>query len=207
LADPNLITSPAVFPVVIDPVPIDVYSETKSIKKLLAKQNPIPLEIIQSIQWLSKPSYPGQTSGTILVIFLDKDLTRRMIRGSVYFEGNSLRVRAYKKSRVQCFCCQEPSQITLQCINHLLCKHCGADTDSRTSPKCVRCVTQDTMLNPDIQIDKTSEKYTHTLPVVQTAPSDQKACLNQHPTHVKNNQCEFMKSIGTCVPDNVDHYR
>lgn len=101
LADPDLITSPAVFPAVIDSIPMEYYSDVDEIKTLLSEQNPIPGDMIHSIRWLSKP-HPEQRSGSIIINLLDKELTNRMIRGSVYFEGNSLRVRACKRSRVQC---------------------------------------------------------------------------------------------------------
>lgn len=169
LADPDLITSPAVFPIVIDSVPIESYKDTDEVKQILADQNRIPSDQIHSIRWLSKP-YPEQRSGSILVNLLDKELTARMIRGSVYFEGNSLRVRACKKNRVQCFRCQEPGHISMQCNNDMICRHCGAKHDSRTCqaspttrPHCVRCIAHDTILNPDITIDKSSEKYAHSV--------------------------------------------
>lgn len=80
LADPDLITYPAVFPVVVDSVPMEYYENTDEIKELLAHQNPIPLETIHSIRWPSRP-YPEQRSGSILINPLDKELTNRMIRG------------------------------------------------------------------------------------------------------------------------------
>lgn len=129
LADPDLVTSPAVFPAVIDSVPMEYYSDVEEIKTILAEQNPIPNDMIHSIRWLSKP-HPGQRSGSILINLLDKELTNRMIRGSVYFEGNSLRVRACKRNRVQCYRCQEPGHISAQCKNELFCRHCGANHDS-----------------------------------------------------------------------------
>lgn len=167
LADPDLITTPAVFPAVIDSVPMEFYTRVDEIKEILAEQNPIPAELIQSIRWLSKP-HPKQRSGSIIINILDKELTNRMVRGSVYFEGNSLRVRACKKNRVQCYRCQEPGHISMQCKNELLCRHCGENHDSRTCqtppaarPHCVRCINQDVILNPDNPIDKNSEKYAH----------------------------------------------
>ncbi|KAG0148919.1 hypothetical protein CROQUDRAFT_40684, partial [Cronartium quercuum f. sp. fusiforme G11] len=90
LADPDLIKSPEVFPVVVDSALLDTYPKTKTIKNVLAKQNPIHLEKIQPIQWLSKPIYPGQMSGSIIVKILDKELMNRMIKGSVYLEGNTV---------------------------------------------------------------------------------------------------------------------
>lgn len=167
LADPDLITTPAVFPVVVDSVPMEFYDDTEGIVEILTSQNPIPASKIHSIRWLSK-QHDGQTSGSILINLLDKELTTGMIRGSVYFEGCSLRVRAYKKSRVQCFRCQEPGHISLQCKNVLLCKNCGASHDSRTCPSpkpvrphCVQCVQHNAILNPETQINKNLEKYAH----------------------------------------------
>lgn len=100
LADPDLITSPAVFPVVIDSMPMEYFTRVDKIKEIMAEQNPIPIETIHSIRWLSRP-HPEQRSGSVIVNLLDKELTNKMIRGSIYFEGNSLRVRACKKTRVQ----------------------------------------------------------------------------------------------------------
>lgn len=133
LADPDMITSPAVFPVVVDSVPMDFFTRTDEVREILAEQNPIPADMIHSIRWLSKP-HPEQRSGSIIVNILDKELTSKMICGSVYFEGNSLRVRACKKSRVQCYRCQEPGHISMQCKNNLLCRYCGDEHDSRTCP-------------------------------------------------------------------------
>lgn len=144
---------------------MEFYSDVDEIQTLLAEQNPIPRNMIHSIRWLSKP-HPDQRSGSILINLLDKELTNWMIRGSVYFEGNSLRVREFKRSRVQCYQCQEPGHISVQCKNDLFCRHCGANHDSRTCqtpqatrPHCVRCVHQDSLLSPDTQVDKTSETY------------------------------------------------
>lgn len=167
LADPELVTSPAVFPIIVDSVPMEFFSQTDLIKTTLADQNPIPEDKIHSIRWLSKPK-PGQVTGSIVLNLLDKELTTMMSRGSVYFEGNSLRVRACKKTRVQCFRCQEPGHISMQCKNKQVCKHCGGDHDSRAcpnptpeNPHCVRCVNHDASMNPTTQIDKTNEKYAH----------------------------------------------
>lgn len=167
LADPDLITSPAVFPAVIDSVPMEYYERTDEIQEILAEQNPIPSEMIHSIRWLSRP-HPEQRSGSILINLLDKELTNKMVRGSVYFEGCSLRVRTCKKSRVQCYRCQEPSHISVQCNNKLLCKHCGAEHKSRkcptpltARPQCVRCINQDKIMSPATPIDKNNEKYAH----------------------------------------------
>lgn len=167
LADPDLITTPVVFPVVVDSVPMEFYDDPEGIAEILTSQNPISPDKIHSIRWLSKP-HDGQTSGSILINLLDKELTNGMVRGSVYFEGCSLRVRAYKKSRVQCFRCQEPGHISLQCKNALLCKTCGASHDTRTCPNplpsrphCVRCINQDALLNPETHIDETLPRYAH----------------------------------------------
>lgn len=171
VADPDFVTSPAVFPIVIDSVPMneDTYPDTDIIQTVIAEQNPIPIEAILSIKWLSKP-YAGQTSGSILVNLLDKELMSNMLRGSVFFEGNSLRVRACKKSQVQCFQCQEPGHISLQCKNEFFCKNCGSAHDSRTCPipetdrpQCVRCIHHDAQSNPEAQIDKKNEKYAHSV--------------------------------------------
>lgn len=168
LADPALKTSPAVFPVVIDSVPTDSYPETNTIKQVLIEQNPIQEDMIHSIRWLSKADQTGQATGSILVNLLDKELMNMMVKGSVYYEGNSLRVRVCKKTRVQCFRCQEPGHISLQCKNKCVCKHCGADHDSRTCPNqstepphCVRCLAYEKTLNPDTMIDKTNVKFAH----------------------------------------------
>lgn len=167
LADPELFTSPAIFPIIVDSVPMEFYSQVDVIKATLAEQNPIPSNKIHSIRWLSKPK-PGQVTGSIVLNLLDKELMVMMSRGSVYFEGNSLRVRACKKTRVQCFRCQEPGHISLQCKNKQVCKHCGESHDSRAcpspkteNPHCVRCVNYDTSLSPSTPIDKTSLKYAH----------------------------------------------
>ncbi|KAG0150333.1 hypothetical protein CROQUDRAFT_17776, partial [Cronartium quercuum f. sp. fusiforme G11] len=56
----------------------------------LASQNPILIEAIHSIRWLSKPTTPGLTHRLILVNLLDKELLYKMEKGAVYFEGNSL---------------------------------------------------------------------------------------------------------------------
>lgn len=169
LADPDLVTSPAVFSAVIDSVPMEYYTRVDEIKEILSEQNPIPLEMIHSVRWLSKP-HNEQRSGSIIVNLLDKELTNKMVRGSVYFEGNSLRVRACKKSRVQCYRCQEPGHISMQCKNDLLCRHCGERHDSRACqvpqtprPQCVRCINQDVTLNPATPIDKNCEKYAHSV--------------------------------------------
>lgn len=55
LADPDMLTSPAVFPVVIDSVPMEYYDKPDEIKEILTAQNPIPMAKIHSIRWLSKP--------------------------------------------------------------------------------------------------------------------------------------------------------
>lgn len=185
LADPDLLTSPTVFPAVVDSVPMEYYDRVDEIKELLAEQNPVPIKKIHSIRWLSKP-HPEQRSGSVIINLLDKELTNKMIRGSVYFEGYSLRVRACKKNRVQCYRCQEPGHISVQCKRDLLCKHCGDKHDSRTCqapqlarPQCVRCIQQDTMLNPEAQIVKTSEKYAHSASSIN-CPSRSKSL--QQPT-------------------------
>lgn len=168
LADPNLKTSPVVFPVVIDSVPTDTYPDTDAIKQILVEQNPITCESIHSILWLSKPHQTGQATGSILVNLLDKELMNSMVRGSVYYEGYSLQVRVYKKTCVQCFRCQEPGHISLKCKNKIVCKHCGADHDTRTCLNqdseplnCVRCLANDKLMTPDAVIDKTNMKYSH----------------------------------------------
>lgn len=168
LADPDLITSPAVFPVVIDSVPTETYPDTDFIKQTLLEQNPVAEEKIHTVRWLSKPDETGQITGSILVNLLDKDLANMMIRGSVYFEGYRLRVRACKKTRVQCFRCQEPGHISLQCKKKIVCKYCGSDHDLRScqrrtteQPHCVRCVAYVTSLKPEVPVDKLSPKYAH----------------------------------------------
>lgn len=167
LADPNMITTPAIFPVIVDSVPMEFFNDDDGIVEVLTTQNPIPLDKIHSVRWLSKP-HEKQTSGSIILNLLDKELTNVMMRGSVYFEGYSLRVRMYKRSRVQCFRCQEPGHISMQCKNDLLCKLCGANHDSRLcpspktdQPQCVRCIAQDTAMDPNTPIDKSLEKYSH----------------------------------------------
>lgn len=80
LADPDLITSPAVFPAVIDSIPMEYYEKNDEIKEILAEQNPIPADKIYSIRWLSKP-HPEQRSGSIIINILDKELTSMMIGG------------------------------------------------------------------------------------------------------------------------------
>lgn len=170
-ADPDFVTSPAVFPVVIDSVPMneETYPDTDNIATVITEKDPIQMKEIHLIRWLSKP-YTGQTSGSILVNLLDKELMHKMIRGSVYFEGNSLRVRACKKNRVQWFRCQEPGHISLQCKSDFLCKNCGSSHDSRTCPipekehpQCFRCINHDVQLNPDTPVDKKNEKYAHSV--------------------------------------------
>lgn len=99
LADPDMITSPALFPTVINSVPMEYYERTDEIRELLAEQTPVLIEMIHSIRSLSKP-HPNQRSRSILINILDKELINKMVRGSVFFEGCSLRVRACEQGSV-----------------------------------------------------------------------------------------------------------
>ncbi|KAG0141306.1 hypothetical protein CROQUDRAFT_51916 [Cronartium quercuum f. sp. fusiforme G11] len=147
LADPKLVTSPPVYPIVIDSVPMDQYPNTMQIGLVLTEHNPIPPESLHSIRWLSKPTVPGQQNGSVIVNLLDKELAQRMVKGMVYYEWNCLRVRACKKTRIQCHQCQEPGHIAAHCKDRIHCKFYGNDHDSRECPEpkdspphCIRCI-------------------------------------------------------------------
>ncbi|KAG0149264.1 hypothetical protein CROQUDRAFT_653833, partial [Cronartium quercuum f. sp. fusiforme G11] len=115
LADPKLVTSPPVYPIVIDSVLMDQYPTQRKLDY--------------------KPTVSGQQNGSVIVNLLDKELVQQMVKGTVYYEWNCLCVRACKKTRIQCHQCQEPGHIAAHCKDIICCKFCGNDHDSQECPE------------------------------------------------------------------------
>jgi hypothetical protein len=158
LCDPTLVTPPSTFPVIIHSVPTSFSPTNKETINELCNENGIESKVVHSMRWLGNPVANKQTHGSIVIHLLNKDLARKIERGSLFFSGLCFVGAHYKKSPIQCFQCLEVGHLAQACKNSPLCKFCGASHNSRESEtdtateRCVQCVQHEVQINPNFEI-------------------------------------------------------
>jgi hypothetical protein len=167
LCDPNLVTPPSTFPVILHSVPT-TFSPTNPASILdLCNENEIVQQDIHSVRWLGNPVTNKQTHGSIVIHFLNKELAKKIEKGSLFYYGLCFTGAHYKKSPIQCFQCLEIGHTAHTCKNSPLCKCCGGDHNSREceadfeTERCVRCVQNELRKNPDFDMSQNNVLFHH----------------------------------------------
>ncbi|EFP79348.2 uncharacterized protein PGTG_05669 [Puccinia graminis f. sp. tritici CRL 75-36-700-3] len=108
LCDPALVTPQTSFPVIIHTVPISFTPTNKAtIADLCRENNGMDTKVIQSMRWLGNPQANKKAHGSIIMNLLDKEVSKKIERGGLFFKGLFFKGAHYKKSPMQCFQCLE----------------------------------------------------------------------------------------------------
>jgi hypothetical protein len=188
LCDPTLVTPPSTFPVIIHSVPTSFSPTNKETINELCNENGIESKVVHSMRWLGNPVANKQTHGSIVIHLLNKDLARKIERGSLFFSGLCFVGAHYKKSPIQCFQCLEIGHSAQACKNSPLCKFCGASHNSRecetdtATERCVRCVQHEVRINPNFEITDNNIRFIHS-PMSIKCPLKTKHFKPSPPTH------------------------
>lgn len=171
LCDPELITKPSVFPVILHSVPAHFdLTNTDDITQL-CNENNIEAKTISSARWLRKNIQleKPKTHGSLVVNLLNKTLAGQIERGGLFFHSNFLKGAKYNKSPTNCFNCFELGHTAQFCKNTPFCSKCGGQHNSRNCEQiddsddnlCQRCVSakRAEFLAADEEFDPTHEAF------------------------------------------------
>lgn len=150
LADPELITQPPKYPVILHSVPSGIGVECGVFAAKLVDQNDWTLGAVHGARWLSNPKSTGKAFGSVVLNLLDHDIMKRVERSGVYCDSNYIRGSPYKKSPTQCYKCLEVGHISSRCTNtDPICAHCSEAHETIECPakdapsRCARCLHSD----------------------------------------------------------------
>lgn len=167
LADPELVTQPPKFPVILHSVPAHIGVECGVFAAKLADQNDWKTGVVQGARWLSNPKTTGKAFGSVVLNLYDQEISKRVESGGVYCDSYYIRGSHYKKSPTQCYKCLEIGHISSRCNNvDPICAHCSEahetiDCPARDAPsRCARCLHTDLKTQGDA-IDRSLLKYAH----------------------------------------------
>jgi hypothetical protein len=175
LCDPSLVTPPSKFPVILHSVPISFTPTNPSSLSDLCKENHIHPEHIHSARWLGNPQANKKSHGSIIVNFREKELAKKIEKGSLFFNRLCLTGAHYQKSPIQCFQCLEVGHTAQFCKNTPLCKHCGDSHNSIecgadiSNNNCVKCIQYEKKNNPSFVADVDNVRFNH-LPMSLKCP-------------------------------------
>lgn len=186
LADPELITQPPKFPVILHSVPANVGVECGVFAAKLADQNGWRPGVVQGVRWLSNPKTTGKAYGSVVLDLLDQDVTKKVEAGGVYCDSSYIRGSRYKKSPTQCYKCLEIGHMSSRCTNtDPICAHCSEahetlECPARDAPsRCARCMHTDTKAHGE-NIDRTLPKYAHSAKSLNCPLRTQRITVIQH---------------------------
>lgn len=167
LADPDLITHPTKYPVLLHAVPASAGVSSGVFQARLLDQNSLPSGSILDTQWLRDPKDTLKPHGTVVMNLSDKLLMSRIERCGVFHERQLLQATHYEKSPIQCFKCLELGHIATRCKNSIptcaICSdpHKTEECMSQDTPtRCARCIHRDLKVVGS-DIDKSDSKYAH----------------------------------------------
>lgn len=158
LADPELVTQPTKYPVLLHAVPATAGVTSGVFQARLLDQNSLPSGSILDTRWLKDPKDTLKPHGTVVKNLADKQLMLRVERCGVYHECQLLRATHYEKSPVQCFKCLELGHVAKRCRNSTpTCAVCSDPHEteecmaSDVPTRCARCIHQDLKtIRPDV---------------------------------------------------------
>lgn len=186
LADPELITQPPQFPVILHSVPSNIGVECGVFAAKLADQNGWKPGVVQSARWLSNPKATGKAYGSVVLNLLDQDISKHVENGGVYCDSNYVRGSRYKKSPTQCYKCLEVGHMASRCMNSdPICAYCSEAHESFECPardapsRCARCIHADMKSHGD-EIDKSQAKYAHSAKSMTCPLRNQRETVIQH---------------------------
>lgn len=172
LSDPALITRPTTFPAILHSVPSSFNVTTPTDINLLCKENNLDEKSIMNARWLRKNSDQEQTKthGSLVINFLDRELSLQIERGGLFFKSNFLKGAHYKKPPTTCFNCFEIGHTAQFCKNKPLCAKCAEEHNSRDCDVidddtmdnfCQRCVAakRQEFMEADEEFDPTHEAF------------------------------------------------
>lgn len=167
LADPELVTQPTKFPVLLHAVPASAGITSGIFQARLLDQNALPSGSILDTRWLKDPKDTLKPHGTVVMNLSDKQLMLRVERCGVFHECQLLRATHYEKSPIQCFKCLKLGHITSRCKNLTpTCAICSDPHETEecmaqdTPTRCARCIHQD-LKKIGSDIDRSGPKYAH----------------------------------------------
>lgn len=185
-ADPDLVTQPPRFPVILHLVPSNIGVECGVFAAKLADQNGWKAGVVQGARWLSNPKTTGKAGGSVVLNLLDQDISKKIKSGGVYCDSNYIRGSRYKKSPTQCYKCLEIGHMASRCTNmDPICAYCSEAHESFECPardapsRCARCIHIDMKVKGD-DVDKLLDKYAHSAKSMLCPLRNQKEAVIQH---------------------------
>lgn len=167
LADPELITQPTKYPVLLHAVPANAGVNSGIFQARLLDQNSLPSGSILDTRWLRDPKDTLKPHGTVVMNLSEKHLMLRIERSGVFHESQLLRATHYEKSLVQCFKCLELGHVAKRCRNPTpTCVICSDPHETKECmaqdipTRCARCIHQD-LKTLGSDIDRSDVKYAH----------------------------------------------
>lgn len=167
LADPELVTQPTKYPVLLHAVPANAGVTSGIFQARLLDQNSLPSGSIVDTRWLRDPKDTLKQHGTVVMNLIDKHLMLRIKQCGVFHESQLIRATHYEKSPVQCFKCLELGHVGKRCKNSIpTCAICSDPHETEecmaqdVPSRCARCIHQD-LKSVGSDIDKSSPKYAH----------------------------------------------
>lgn len=167
LADPELVTQPTKYPVLLHAVPATAGVTSGIFQARLLDQNSLASGSILDTRWLKDPKDTLKPHGTVVMNLADKQLMMRIERCGVFHESHLLRATHYEKSPVQCFKCLELGHIAKRCRNPVpTCAICSDPHEteecmaSDVPTRCARCIHQD-LKTKGTDLDRSDIKYAH----------------------------------------------
>lgn len=186
LADPELITQPPKFPVILHSVPANIGVECGVFAAKLADQNGWKAGVVHGARWLSNPKTKGKAFGSVVLDLLDQEITKKVERGGVFCDSNYIRGSQYKKSPTQCYKCLEIGHMASRCTNtDPICAHCSEAHDTLDCPakdapsRCARCIHTD-MKTQGENLDGSHIKYAHSAKSLACPLRNQRITVIQH---------------------------
>jgi hypothetical protein len=173
LCDASLITPPSTFPVILHSVPTTFSPSNPASIQDLCNENDIDKKEIHTMRWLGDPVGKKQTHGSLVIHFLNKELSKKIERGNLFYFGLCFTGAHYKKSPIQCFQCLEIGHTAHTCKNTPLCKACGSPHNTREfeadfeTERCVRCIQNEVQKNPDFDLSQQNIRFLHSPTSIQ----------------------------------------
>lgn len=186
LADPELITQPPKYPVILHSVPSNIGVDCGVFAAKLVDQNGWKPGVVQGARWLSNPKSTGKAFGSVVLNLLDQDIMKQVEKSGVYCDSYYIRGSSYKKSPTQCYKCLEIGHMASRCMNtDLICAHCSEAHETTECPakdapsRCARCLHTDLKTQGE-DIDRSSPKYVHSAKSMNCPLRNQRVTVIQH---------------------------
>lgn len=167
LADPELVTQPTKYPVLLHAVPANAGVASGVFQARLLDQNSLPSGSIIDTRWLKDPKDTLKPHGTVVMNLAKKHLMLRVKQCGVFHESHLLRATHYEKSPVQCFKCLELGHVAKRCSNLVpTCAICSDPHETKEcmssdiQTRCARCIHQDLKV-VGLEVDRSEPKYAH----------------------------------------------